>query len=57
MNWKSSSLLIVAIYVLGMLSACQTLQTVKEDNKPTSAVQPTMTEPTSVPESVFAPLP
>ncbi len=47
MNWKSLSILIIAVNLLGILAACQPAQIVKEGDEP-------MTE---LPESTFAPLP
>ena len=57
MNWKSLSILIVTVSVLGMLAACQTTQIAKEGNEPMPEVKPTMTEPPPVLESALAPLP
>ncbi len=50
MPCKSLSTLIIVVIVLGMLAACQSAQIVNEGEEP-------MPEPTSVPESAFAPLP
>lgn len=57
MNWKRLNILIVTVNVLVMLAACQTVDNVKEGGEPMPEIKPTITEPTPVPESAFAPLP
>ena len=57
MNWKNLSILIIAVNILGMLVACQTVNNVKEGDEPLPEIKPTITEPTPEPESALAPLP
>ena len=57
MNWKRLSLLIVGVNVVGLLAACQTIQTTNEQDEPVAEIQSEMNESTSVEAVAFAPLP
>jgi hypothetical protein len=50
MNWKSLSILIIAVSLPGIFAACQTAQYVIEEDEP-------MTEPRPLPEPALDPLP
>ena len=49
--------MIVTVSLLGLLAACQPAPIVNEGNEPIAEITTTMDEPTSEPESAFAPLP
>ena len=57
MNWRSFSLLLVLVSVLGLYTACQTIQNATEDNTSLSAREPAVAEPVASPESDLPPLP